>query len=591
MGKLTFDEIRKRGLLLFEYVRGSKLYHTDTPDSDEDRGGVFITPQDFDFGFEEEVADDKGDTKWWELGKFMRLAMTSNPAVIEAFFVPDELVIYEHPLFREIRNQRDKFVTKACFKPFGNYAVSQIQKAQGQNKKIHWDMEDMKRKTPLDFCFTYDGRQGSTNIQKWLDSNGLRQDCCGLVNLANMKDCYLMYYDFGQHFRLTGRTFDDERGDNSDFYSFMREHFDAEWREDNGTGGLDDYIERHTAEPLGDHCGIVNNDGTSNSVRLCSTKKFERPVCIMTYNSDGYGSHCRKHKEYEEWKAKRNKARYESNLKAEQSGDPDMKYDCKNMYHCFRMVAMCTEIAQGKGIILDRSGIDRDFLMDVRNRKFGYSELSAKLKEMTEEMQKACEESTIPESIDERFVKKLVSDTRRKFPKFNEEMKKVQRESVFNDSVIWKLIVLRLFLERTGIPVKDVMLTGSLALYKHRMLPEGHGVADIDIVVKGDSELDRDFVTLTKLNGGNEFWKLPETLFAGIRHKPFIFTWEGVKFNVWVQDPEIEFDSDITTSEGYRLATVKHILDAKKAYGRTKDMNDILQIGMEVIDGNRNSGY
>lgn len=591
MGKLTFDEIRKRGLLLFEYVRGSKLYHTDTQDSDEDRGGVFITPQDFDFGFEEEVADDKGDTKWWELGKFMRLAMTSNPAVIEAFFVPDELVIYEHPLFREIRNQRDKFVTKACFKPFGSYAVSQIQKAQGQNKKIHWDMEDMKRKTPLDFCFTYDGRQGSVNIQEWLDRNGLRQDCCGLVNLANMKDCYLMYYDFWQHFRLTGRTFADEQGDNSDLYTFMREHFDAEWREDKDSACLDDYIEQHTDTPLGDHCGIVNNDGTSNTVRLCSTKKFERPVCIMTYNSDGYGSHCRKYKEYEEWKAKRNKARYESNLKAEQSGDPDMKYDCKNMYHCFRMVAMCTEIAKGKGIILDRSGIDRDFLMDVRNRKFGYSELSVKLKTMTEEMQKACEESTIPESINEEFVRKLVSDTRRKFPKFNDEIMRVQRKSEFTDSVIWKLIVLRLFLERTGIPVNNVMLTGSLALYKHRMLPEGHGIADIDIVVKGDTELDRDFVTLTKLNGGNEFWKLPETLFAGVKHKPFIFTWEGIKFNVWVQDPEIEFDSDITTSEGYRLATVRHILDAKKAYGRTKDMNDILQIGMEVIDGNRNTGY
>lgn len=591
MGKLTFDEIRKRGLLLFEYVRGSKLYHTDTPESDEDHGGVFITPQDFDFDFEEEVSDDKGDTKWWELGKFMRLAMTSNPAVIEAFFVPDELVIYEHPLFREIRNHRDKFVTKACFKPFGSYAVSQIQKAQGQNKKIHWDMEDMKRKTPLDFCYTYDGKQGSVNIQRWLESNGLRQDCCGLVNLANMKDCYLMYYDFGQHFRLTGRTFADEQGDNSDLYGFMRDHFNTEWREDKDSANLDDYIEQHTDTPLGDHCGIINNDGTSNTVRLCSTKKFERPICMMTYNADGYGTHCRKYKEYEEWKAKRNKARYESNLEGEKSGDPDMKYDCKNMYHCFRMVAMCTEIAQGKGIILDRTGIDRDFLMDVRSRKFGYSELSARLKTMTEEMQKACEESTIKESIDESFVRSLVADTRRKFPKFNEEMKRVQRESEFNDSVIWKLIVLRLFLEKTGIPVSNVMLTGSLALYKHRMLPKGHGVADIDIVVKGDAELDRDLVTFTKLYGGNEFWKIPETRWAGVKHKPFIFTWEGVKFNIWVHDPEVEFDSGITTSEGYRLATVRHILDAKKSYGRTKDMNDILQIGMEVIDGNRNTGY
>ena len=88
MKKLTFDEIRKRGLLLYEYVRGSKLYHTDTPDSDEDIGGVFIAPIDFDFKYQEEVSDDKNDSKWWELGKFMEMAMTSNPAVLEAFFVP-----------------------------------------------------------------------------------------------------------------------------------------------------------------------------------------------------------------------------------------------------------------------------------------------------------------------------------------------------------------------------------------------------------------------------------------------------------------------------------------------------------------------
>ena len=90
MKKLTFDEIRKRGLLLYEYVRGSKLYNTDTPDSDEDIGGVFIAPIDFDFKYQEEVSDDKNDSKWWELGKFMEMAMTSNPAVLEAFFVPDE---------------------------------------------------------------------------------------------------------------------------------------------------------------------------------------------------------------------------------------------------------------------------------------------------------------------------------------------------------------------------------------------------------------------------------------------------------------------------------------------------------------------
>lgn len=591
MNKLTFDEIRKRGLLLFEYVRGSKLYHTDTPESDEDHGGVFIAPQDFSLEIEEEVSDERNDTKWWELGKFMRLAMTSNPSVLEAFFVPDDLVIYEHPMFKKIRARRDEFVTKACFKPFGSYAVSQISKAQGQNKKIHWDMENMERKTPLDFCYTYDGRQGSVSIQEWLDVHGMRQDCCGLVNLTNMKGCYLVYYDFGQHFRLAGTDFTSEREKDTPMYRFMVRHFEKRWERD-GRGSLDDYIAMATAAPLGDHCGIINNDGTSNTVRLCSTQRDEEPVCMMAYNIDGYGAHCRQYKEYMEWKTKRNKARYESNMKAEKGDDPDMKYDCKNMYHSFRMVAMCTEIAQGKGIILDRSGIDRDFLMDVRNRKFGYKELMNRLTVMTGEMEAACSASTIPDNINEDLVRNMVSGFRKMFFEMRRRETEVMKEAVVDE--YWArrtsrmTLVLGQLLASLGIVPADVMLTGSLALRRHGMLPKGRGVHDIDVVVRADAETERDICALTRMCGVSTLWKVPERRMAGITHKPYIFDKDGVRFNIWVQDPGVEFDTEIVTHEGYKLATVKHILDAKKMLGRPKDMADMASVAAEVLGGSRN---
>lgn len=589
MNKLTFDEVRKRGLLLYEYVRGSKLYHTDTPDSDEDTGGVFIAPPDFDFKYQEEVSDEKNDNKWWELGKFMEMAMTSNPAVLEAFFVPDELVKYVHPLFKEILKHGPEFVTKACFKPFGSYAVQQIKKAQGQNKKIHWDMEDMKRKTPIDFCFTYDGRQGSINIQEWLDRYGLRQDCCGLVNLTNMKDCYLMYYDFGQHFRLANTDFVRQRNLNTPFYNFMLAHFENSYNKlSTKELSLDYYVREMTDKPLGDHCGIINNNGTSNTVRLCSTQREEEPICMMTYNADGYGTHCRKYKEYEEWKQKRNKARYESNMEGEKSGDPDMKYDVKNMYHSFRNVAMCTEIAQGKGIIPNRTGIDRDFLMDVRARKFGYSELIKKLAEMTEVMQKACDESTIKEQIDEVMVRRLTSNLRRKFFEYQRKERKKMGEKLTEDlekaNIERMYKVLDKFLCALKIKNEDVMLTGSLALKKHNMLPKGRFIHDIDIVIKANETLERDIQTMNKIYGnGGIFWMMNEDRIPGVKHKPYILEVENVKLNIWIQNPDTEFDTELTTSEGYKLATVRHILNAKKSYGRGKDIKDILDITTSVV--------
>ena len=40
--KLTFDTIREKGLLIYEYIRGSHAYGLATETSDEDRGGVYI---------------------------------------------------------------------------------------------------------------------------------------------------------------------------------------------------------------------------------------------------------------------------------------------------------------------------------------------------------------------------------------------------------------------------------------------------------------------------------------------------------------------------------------------------------------------
>ena len=421
--KLTFKDIEERGLLLYRYVRGSQAYGTNTPESDQDEGGIFIAPQEWvdglGFDYAEEVSDEKHDTVWWELGKFMRLLCTSNPTVLEALFVPDDKVLYEHPIMTEIKKSRESFITKACFKPFGGYATSQIAKAQGQNKKIHWDIQEMTRKTPLDFCYTFKN-QGSQNIQEWLAERGLEQRNCGLVNIPNMKDTYGVYYDFGQHFVLNAIDvdyFSDEENRNDPFikYVYNTFAFDAyadDWEYEIAMRNL--YERLRT--PKGGHCGIISENGDSNQVRFTSVQKDDTPICYMTYNQNGYESHCRKYKEYIEWKEHRNKARYENNLEGLEK-DKGKFYDAKNMMHCFRLLSMCIEVAEGKGILIDRTHIDREFLMDVRNRKYTYDELMGKLLELKARMDKAIEASEIRENIDVEFVNGLLIACRSYFRK------------------------------------------------------------------------------------------------------------------------------------------------------------------------------
>ena len=157
--KIYGPDGRFRGEILYEYIRGSKLYHTDVPESDEDHGGVYIMPNetlyDLGFDYQNEIKDNTNDKVIWELGRFLELALSSNPTVLEALFIPDDKVIYEHPVIKEIRKHRDEFISKKCFAPFGGYAADQIRRAQGQNKKIHWDMEKVTRKTPLDFLLSW----------------------------------------------------------------------------------------------------------------------------------------------------------------------------------------------------------------------------------------------------------------------------------------------------------------------------------------------------------------------------------------------------------------------------------------------------
>jgi hypothetical protein len=76
---------------------------------------------------------------------------------------------------------------------------------------------------------------------------------------------------------------------------------------------------------------------------------------------------------------------------------------------------MSIEVAEGNGILIDRTNIDRDFLMDVRNRKYTYDELMTKLLELKARMDKAIDQTAIRDSIDVEFVNNLLLDIRKYF--------------------------------------------------------------------------------------------------------------------------------------------------------------------------------
>ena len=389
-----FDIIRNNGRLLYEYIRGSHLYGLNNEDSDVDTSGVFVCTRDelFGcFGYKSQVTDSRHDNTWFEIGELIRLLLKSNPTVMESLFVPMEKVLGNiHPLMQMVIDNRELFISKQCFNPFFGYAKSQIEKARGLNKKIVNPITE--RLTPYDFIYTFKG-QGSTKFRDWLANRGLHQEYCGLVNVPNMHDIYGVYYDFGAHIA----AYPDWKID-SLFLAYA-----CEYNKDKDINETKCRLSE--TSPIG-YRGVINVDADGNELRLSSIDdKDTRPICFISYNQSGYSSHCRLYAEYQTWVKERNPKRYESNL--------DKNYDSKNMMHCFRLMHMAGEIAEGKGMILQRTW-DRQFLMDVRNHKFEYEEIIERLEEEKERMNQLMEQSTIREQIDTVFVNQLMIDIRKK---------------------------------------------------------------------------------------------------------------------------------------------------------------------------------
>ena len=394
MKKYTFDDIRNNGWLLYEYVRGSVAYGTNTPESDEDHGGVYLEPINQVLGlgldFQDEIADDKHDNTWYSLKKYLTLLLSSNPNILESLFIDDRFVIYEHPIITELKKHRQEFVTKDCFNSFIGYAIAQIKRARGYNKMCVQPITE--RKEPLDFCFT-PYKQGSACMREWLAARGLEQKYCGLVSLNNMPDCYGVYYDFGAHNNAKYKNYEDFLNDEK-YFAFC-----------SGIESLEDWFNNNQT-PIG-YRGIVKGDGTADDVRCSSIPKGEEPICMMTYNKDGFTQHCNKYHQYQEWVQKRSQVRYESNL--------GHNYDSKNVMHCFRLLNMGLEIAKTGKVQIYRKGIDADFLLDIRNHKYEYEYLIEELEKKKEELDEAIANSTLPEHMDAEKMNQILLDIRYKY--------------------------------------------------------------------------------------------------------------------------------------------------------------------------------
>ena len=153
--------------------------------------------------------------------------------------------------------------------------------------------------------------------------------------------------------------------------------------------------------------GIVNEDLTSNELRLTSIPKGQVPIAIFSYNKDGYTAYCKDYKEYWEWVENRNPDRYETNQ------EHGKGYDSKNLMHCHRLLDMSLEILNGEGIIVRRP--NREELLKIRRGDVEYDELLENAESKLKKMEELFMKSKLPSKVDRDFTNRLLIGMRKEF--------------------------------------------------------------------------------------------------------------------------------------------------------------------------------
>lgn len=280
---MTIQDLKDQNLIIFECLSGSHAYGLQTEHSDIDIKGVFILPENqfFSLGYVEQISDEKNDIVYYELKRFMELLSKNNPNILELLYSPDDCVRLMHPVFEAIRNQH--FLTRLCEHTFGGYAMTQVKKAKGLNKKI-LNPIDKERKSVLDFCHIAQG-QGSIALKEFLNERSLNQADCGLSHIAHMPGIYGLYHG-------------------SDTFN-----------------------------------GIIRKE-EANDIALSSIPKGATPTGLMSFNKSAYSTYCKDYKEYWEWVENRNDHRYQNTL------GHGKNYDAKNMMHTIRLLTIAEEIGE-----------------------------------------------------------------------------------------------------------------------------------------------------------------------------------------------------------------------------------------------------
>lgn len=111
----------------YRCIVGSRAYGLNHEGSDTDQRGFYLPPARLHwslFGVPEQLEDKESDTCFWEIQKFLHLAMKANPNILECLYTP--LVVEINEIGERLLEIRQAFLSKLAYQTYSGYVLSQF---------------------------------------------------------------------------------------------------------------------------------------------------------------------------------------------------------------------------------------------------------------------------------------------------------------------------------------------------------------------------------------------------------------------------------------------------------------------------------
>jgi predicted nucleotidyltransferase len=136
---IDFDDWQP--FIIYRCIVGSQAFGLSGEDSDIDRRGIYLPPAELHwslYGVPEQIENNDTQEAYWELQKFLIMALKANPNILECLHTP--LIEHATPLAQELLDHRQAFLSKLIYQTYNGYVMSQFKKLE-QDLRVHGEVK------------------------------------------------------------------------------------------------------------------------------------------------------------------------------------------------------------------------------------------------------------------------------------------------------------------------------------------------------------------------------------------------------------------------------------------------------------------